>query len=117
MQLILFTFLAAFLLISSIGGLLFYRQTTLRRLTQVVSRTDDAAILRSISPTPSARIEKLVKPFENVVPRSPKDVSSVQKRLVRAGYRESAYVNIFYSSKLLVPALLCILATVTQVYV
>jgi tight adherence protein C len=40
----------------------------------------------------------------------------VQKRLSRAGYREKAFVNIFYSSKVLVPVLFSILATVTGIY-
>jgi len=115
MALALLAFFAAFLLISSLGILLFYRQRALRRLSQIVSRTPDAKLLDSIAP-PGARIEKLVKPFEKVLPRSAEDVSTVQKRLIRAGYREKSYVNIFYSSKVLVPGLLCVLATVTQVY-
>ncbi|MGA3236123.1 MAG: type II secretion system F family protein [Bryobacteraceae bacterium] len=116
MQLAIFAFLAAFLLISSIGILIFYRQTALRRLSQVVSRAADASILRSVAPTRGAKIEKLVKPFEKVLPRSAQEVSTVQKRLIRAGYRDKAYLNIFYSSKVLVPGFLCLLATVTQIY-
>jgi tight adherence protein C len=116
MQLALFAFVAVFLLMSSLGVLMFYRQKTLQRLSQVVSRSADASILRTIAPTPGSRIEKLVKPFQKVLPRNQKDVSTVQKRLISAGYREKSYVNIFYGSKVLVPALLCILATVTQVY-
>jgi tight adherence protein C len=116
MQLAIFAFLAAFLLISSIGILIFYRQTALRRLSQVVSRAADASLLRSIAPTRGAKIEKLVKPFEKVLPRTAQEVSNVQKRLIRAGYRDKASVNIFYSSKVLVPGLLCVLATVTGVY-
>src|ERR1700722_14802358 len=116
MRLAFFSFIAVFLLISSLGFLFFYRQTTLRRLSQVVSRAADTSLLRSIAPTPGSRIEKLVKPFQKVVPRSPQDVSTVQTRLIRAGYREHSYVNIFYSAKLLVPSFLCILATVTHLY-
>ena len=116
MLLAIFAFLAAFLLVSSLGLLLFYRYTPLRRLSQVVSRADDANILRSIAPTSSSRLERLVKPFQKIVPRNPAEVSTVQKRLGRAGYREQSYVNIFYSSKVLVPGALCLIATVTQVY-
>jgi tight adherence protein C len=116
MELALFAFIAAFLLMSSLGVLMFYRQKTLRRLSQVVSRSADAGLLRSIAPDPGSRIEKLVKPFQKVLPRSPKDVSTVEKRLTRAGYREKSCVNIFYGAKVLIPALLCILVTVTQVY-
>jgi tight adherence protein C len=116
MQLALFSFLAAFLLMSSIGVLLFYRHPRVRRLSQVVSRAADASLLRSIAPTSGSRIEKLVKPFQKVVPRNPADVSTVQKRLVAAGYRGESCVNIFYGSKAVVPAALCLLATVTLVY-
>jgi tight adherence protein C len=116
MQLAIFAFLAAFLLMSSLGFLIFYRQTTLRRLSQVVSRADDSSVLRSLAPAPGSRLEKLVKPFQKLVPRNPADVSTVQKRLGKAGYREQSYVNIFYSSKVIVPGALCLLATVTQVY-
>jgi tight adherence protein C len=50
------------------------------------------------------------------VPRNSADVSTVQKRLARAGYREPSYINIFYSSKVLVPGALCLFATITQLY-
>jgi tight adherence protein C len=116
MELALFAFAAVFLLMSSLGVLMFYRQKTLQRLSQVVSRPADASILRAVAPPPGSRIEKLVKPFQKVLPRSPKDVSTLQKRLTSAGYREKSYVNIFYSFKVLLPVSLCILATATQIY-
>jgi len=116
MGLALFAFIAAFLLISSIGVSLFTRHNALRRLSKATAAPMDAALLQAIAPTPRSRVEKLVKPFQKVVPRSPEDVSTVQKRLIRAGYREQAYVNIFYSSKVLVPGILCLLATVSQLY-
>ena len=116
MQLALIAFISGFILISSLGILVFYRQVALRRLSQMVSQTDAASLLRILAPTRTSKIEKLTKPFQKVVPRTTQDVSTVQKRLVRGGYREASYVNIFYSAKLLVPALLCIIATVTQLY-
>lgn len=82
----------------------------------MVSRAADASLLRSIAPAPGSRIEKLVKPFQKVVPRSPADVSTLQKRLVAAGYRGHSGVNTFYSCKVLIPCALCLLATVTLVY-
>jgi len=116
MQLAILAFLAAFLLMSSLGFLLFYRHTPLRRLSQVVATADDASLLRSIAPTPASRLEKLVKPFQKIVPRNPADLPAVQRRLARAGYREPSYVNVFYSSRVLVPLGLCLVATVTQLY-
>jgi tight adherence protein C len=43
-------------------------------------------------------------------------VSVVQKRLIRAGYRRDADVNIFYAAKVLSPLGLTFLATVTGMY-
>jgi tight adherence protein C len=116
MGLALLVFFAAFLLTSSIGALIFYRTTALRRLSQLVLPPVDADLLRSIAPSHGSRIEKLVKPFENVVPRSKEDLLTLQKRLYRAGYREKSFVNVFYGLKVLVPGSLCLLATVTGVY-
>jgi len=116
MFLTVLVFAAAFLLTTSLGILLFYRQTALRRLSQMVSHPLDEALLRSIAPTAGRRIEKLVRPFENVVPRSKEDVLTLEKRLNRAGYREKSAVSIFYGSKVLVPGSLCILAAVTGIY-
>ena len=116
MALALLAFIAAFVVVSSLGVLMFYRQATLRRLSKVVSRSAEADLLRSIAPASGSRLEKLAKPFQKVIPRSAEDVSAIQKRLARAGYREKSAVNIFYSSKVIVPGLLCILVTVTGVY-
>jgi tight adherence protein C len=117
MGLILLAFLTVFLLTASLGALLFYRQTALRRLSEVVSRPGDDVLLRSIAPTAGLKIARLVKPFENVVPRSKEDVSTLERRLSRAGYREKASVNVFYSCKVLVPGTLCLLAAATGLYV
>ena len=87
MQLAIIAFLAAFLLMSSLGVLLFYRHTPLRRLSQVVSRAEEASLLRSIVAPAGSRLERLVKPFQRIVPRNPADLSTVQKRLALAGYR------------------------------
>src|SRR5271166_4082031 len=111
MALAFLAFVAAFLLMSSFGVLLFYRQKTLRRLSQVVSRATDASLLRSIA-MPGSRIEKLVRPFQKVLPRSAAEVSTVQRRLICAGYREPSWVNVFYSAKVIIPGSLCILATI-----
>jgi tight adherence protein C len=116
MELAIFAFIVAFLLISSLGALLFYRQTALRRLTQSVSARGFSDILPVVAQARHARIDNLTKPFQKIVPRTVDDASTVQKRLIRAGYRPTAYVNIFYSSKVLVPGLLCILVTVTRLY-
>ncbi len=116
MGLTLLAFLSAFLLTSSIGVLVFYRKAALRRLSQMVSPPVDDILLRSLAPAGGSKIQKLTKPFENVVPRSKEDVSTLQTRLTRAGYRDKTGINIFYSAKALVPGSLCLLAVVTGLY-
>jgi len=116
MTLVILAFFAVFLLTSSIGVLIFHRTTALRRLSLMVSPPGDAALLRSIAPDKGSRIERFSRPFENILPRSTEDVSSLKKRLNTAGYREKSSLSVFYSSKVLVPCALCVLATVTQIY-
>jgi tight adherence protein C len=58
-------------------------------------------------------VEQIVRPFQNVLPRSAQEVSVIQKRLIRAGYRKDSHVNVFYGAKVLVPLTLVLLAGVT----
>jgi tight adherence protein C len=106
-----FAFTAAFLLIAT-AGLIFYRSSANRRLSQIVVSQEQAAILTGIAANPrKARIEKILYPFQRVIPRSAKEVSGLRKLLARAGYREAKYVNTYYAAKVLAPATLCLLAT------
>jgi tight adherence protein C len=108
----IFAFTAAFLLIVTIGILVFNRSNAHRRLSQIGVSQGQAAVLTGMSGiTPVARMEKLLRPFQRVLPRSEKEVSNLRKLLARAGYREARYVNTFYAAKVLVPAILCLLAT------
>jgi tight adherence protein C len=104
-------FAAAFLLIAT-TGLIFYRSSANRRLSQIVVSQDQAAILPGMTENSRvARIEKLLYPFQRVIPRSEKEVSNLRKLLARAGYREAKHVNTYYAAKVLAPATLCVLAT------
>jgi tight adherence protein C len=118
MGLVVITFIAVFCLIVSAGLLLFYRAAMMKRLGMVLATrsegTAQALSLRAFAP--SAHLEAIADPFQKVLPRSPEEVSVVQKRLIRAGYRKDSYVNIFYGAKVLVPIILTVLATVTGAY-
>lgn len=116
MALALITFLAAFIMTSGLCILLFGPKKTTRRLSQVLAPTSDLNILRTPAAPPSARLEKLVRPLHSLIPSSPEDIITVRRRLARAGYRDASWANIFRSLRLLVPATLCILVTVTGVY-
>jgi len=116
MGLALIAFITAFLCMMCIGILLFYPMRAPRKLSRVTAPVVEAGLLRSAAPTPVSRIEKFIKPFHKLLPRNPQEVSTIQKRLARAGYRETSWVNLFYSARLIVPILLIVVATITQVY-
>ncbi|HUE01667.1 MAG TPA: type II secretion system F family protein [Bryobacteraceae bacterium] len=118
MILAIVAFTAVFLLVASILLLVFYRDTTVRRLAGVVStQPEGAGIMARLSKLGStSTVESIVQPFQKVLPRSPLEASVIQKRLIRAGYRKDAYVNIFYGAKVITPVLLFLLASVVGLY-
>lgn len=118
MTLTILTFLAVFLLVSSVGVLLFYREAMLKRLEMVVSPRDpSSSLLRRFGTVPStASIGAMLEPLERVLPRTTEETSVVQQRLIRAGYRKDVHLRVFYGAKVAVPLVLCAVATVTGVY-
>jgi tight adherence protein C len=112
MGLALFAFIAVFLLIGSAGLLMFYRAAVLQRLSAVISpHSEQESWLTRLKTRGAERsIKAVVQPFDKIIPKSSQEVSVVQKRLIRAGYREDSDVRIFYGSKVLIPAWLCVLA-------
>jgi len=109
------TFIAIFLLIVSGGLILFYREAMIQRVAQVVTpRPKQSGIKDTIQHTGSA-LGGVVQQFERVVPRSQADVSIIQQRLIRAGYRRESAVNYFYGAKVLMPILLCLVAFATGI--
>ena len=117
-MLIAITFLATFAFSASIGLLVFRRDAVMERLSNLVgSRTASSGeLLQSLVPRRQSSVETLVKPFQNILPRSPAEVSVLQRRLIRAGYRDRTAVNIFFGAKVFVPIALTVLVTVTGVY-
>src|ERR1700682_5283986 len=59
---------------------------------------------------PSLLFHDLVKRLGNLVPASPKDVTVMQRRLIRAGYRNPNALKILYGAKTLFAVLLPVLA-------
>lgn len=116
MGIALFTFMAVFLLFGSLGLLLFYRAAMMERLSVVIaprkkqSFADWFKIERA-----GDSLKAVVQPFEKVLPKSPKEVSVIEKRLMRAGFRDDSAVRIFYGAKVLVPVSLCVLALVSGI--
>lgn len=118
MGLAIVAFGAVFLLVASGLLLVFYRDATMRRMASVVAPEEGVGSLvdRLLRLRSTSTVESIIQPFQKVLPRSPQEVSVVQKRLIRAGFRKDAYVNIFYGAKVLTPILLVGLASVTGVY-
>jgi tight adherence protein C len=109
------TFLTAFLLISTAGFLVSYRQGARRRLSRAIAVAPEINVLRD-APSPSTRVTRVVESFQSLMPRSEEEVSVIQTRLARAGYREKKTVNLFYGSKVLAPAMLCLGAALGGIY-
>ena len=110
-----FTFFVIFLLIASGGLLLFYREAMFQRISSVISPRDKqgGAFLSTIQQT-GLSFGGIVGHLERVLPKSQAEVSIVQQRLIRAGYRSDSAVKLFYGAKVLVPLALCLLALATN---
>lgn len=107
------TFFVIFLLIVSGGLILFYREAMIQRLSQIIApRTEQPGMRATIQHT-GAALGGVVQRFETVMPRSKEEVSVIQQRLIRAGYRRESAVNSFYGAKVLVPIVLCVVAFAT----
>jgi tight adherence protein C len=110
-------FIATFGLILSAGLLIFYRASVIDRLQELIHPHSVAtAGALGVNEPALNRIQSIVKPFQNLLPRSPDEVSLIQGRLIRAGYRDAVALNIFYASRVLVPIVLAVFATVTGIY-
>ena len=118
MTLIVVAFLATFGFTASVLLLVFRRDVVLDRLALLVGTRNNAAarFLGGLMPRQQPSVESIVKPFQNILPRSSAEVSILQKRMIRAGFRDRSAVNIFYAAKVLIPVSLATLVTVTGVY-
>src|ERR1035437_10114444 len=113
MAIVLVSFGAVFLLVTSAGLLLFYREAMIQRIADVVNpRAKKADLLSSLQQTGSS-FGGFVEQLNRVVPKSEAEVGVIQKRLGRAGIRKDSAVQVFYGAKVLVPLVLCILAVAT----
>lgn len=120
MTLALITFVAVFALIASGVLLLAYRGVLLSRLAKAATPSQVAhphsAPGEEYDEPVSKTLEKVIDPLQKIVPRSPEEVNIVEKRLMLAGFRRNHHINIFYATKVLVPAVLVVLATITRLY-
>lgn len=106
-------FVGVFVLIGSIGVLMFYREAALERIGQVINPQRKQKTLTETFQNTGSSIGNVVKRFENLMPKSENEVSVVKKRLMLAGYRNENAIKIFYGSKVLLPLFLALIEMVT----
>jgi tight adherence protein C len=100
-------FVAMFLVITSAGLLLFYRDSMMKRMSVVVSRTKTDSNEQNALQRAGSSLGEMVKRLDKVIPKTQAEVSVAQQRLIRAGYRGDSCLKLFYGSKLALPVALC----------
>ena len=115
MGLAVFTFVFLFILIASGGLILFYREAMIERISSVITPRPKQGSFREAIEQTGATLGTMVGRFERVLPKSTAEMSVVQKRLVRAGYRNESAAKLFYGAKVVVPLILCLLAFTTGI--
>src|SRR5579871_3642179 len=113
MLIAVFSFVAIFLLIGSAGLLLFYREAMLQRIGDVINPQPKEKTLLGTIQQAGLSMSLVVEQFERVLPKTQAEVSVVEQRLIRGGYRKDTAIKIFYGTKVMLPLILCILALVT----
>jgi tight adherence protein C len=109
------TFLFVFLLIASGGLILFYREAMIQRISAVITPRPKQGTFREAIEQTGSTLGSLVERFERVIPKSSAEISVVEQRLIRAGYRSDSAVKLFYGAKVLVPVIFCFVAFATGV--
>jgi tight adherence protein C len=108
------TFFVIFILVGSAGLLLFYREAMVQRLSGLVTPGQKkAGVLGTLHQKGASLGSNMMGQLERLVPRSQSELSVVQRRLVRAGYRSNTAVKFFYGAKVLVPLSLCLIVATT----
>src|SRR5262245_58685006 len=62
---------------------------------------------------PSLAMHDLIKKLGNIIPQSPKDVTVMQRRLIRAGIRQEGALKMLYGAKALLGVALPLLTAVS----
>src|SRR5579863_633506 len=113
MLIAIFGFVVVFLLIGSGGLLLFYREAMLQRIADVINPQPKPKTLLGTIQQAGLSMSVVVEHFERVLPKSQAEVSVVEQRLIRGGYRKDSAIKIFYGTKVMIPLILVILVLVT----
>lgn len=107
MGLTIVAFCLMFLIVASGGLMLFYRQEMHKRISAAIAPAEKPPKALNAVQQTSHSLGVVVEKLERVVPKSQAEVSVMQRRLIRAGYRNESAINILYGAKVLAPAILC----------
>lgn len=111
----IFAFVIIFLLVSSGGLLLCYRDWIPKILSPAIEQAglDKTRGISSKLQQAGASLATIVGRFEGALPKSKAEVSLIRQRFIRAGYRNSSAVKIFYGGKFVLIVVLIALVVVT----
>ncbi len=115
MELAILAFCVLFLLIASGGLILFYREAMSKRIAALITPSEKQRGLKNTLKQTGFSLGVVVEQFERLLPKSQAEVSIVQQRLIRAGFRKDSAVKLFYGAKVLVPLALCAIALVSGI--
>ncbi len=116
MAIAIIAFVVAFLLIGSLGLLVFYRDSIQERIASALYPKASRKSMASTLEETRHVIGGVVEHFEKILPRSQQEISVVQQRLVRAGLRSDNAVQMFYGAKVITPIALVLIAWLTGLY-
>lgn len=114
MTIAVLAFLSIFTLVSTAGLLLFNREKR-PSISGILANPDEPSGLAGSLHYAGASLGNFVGRFASMVPKTKKEVSLLQKKLVRAGFREDSAQKIFYGSKFLVMIALVTLVLATKI--
>lgn len=110
------SFVAVFLLLGCGGVLLFYRETMLERIHEVIHPpAKPKTLMESLEGTKSS-VRRTLQHLEQMLPKSRAEVSIVEQRMTRAGFRGESVIQVFYGCKVLMPILFCAAAFFTPLH-
>src|ERR1700739_4213056 len=108
MALAMLTFVAVFVLIAS-AGLLWADHEKRPQIADVLMTPDQRRGLSGSLKQAGMSFGTLVEHLEGAIPRSQAEVSVMQQRMIRAGFRNDSAVKIFYGAKVVVMAVFLVL--------
>jgi tight adherence protein C len=116
MGLVIISFGVVFLLVASGALLVFYRDALPQRIAEVINPHPKKKrnVVEAIKES-GVSIGGVVEHLETVLPKSQAEISVMQQRLTRAGYRSESTVRAFYGYKVFIPLALCAVSFATGI--